>query len=118
MRALLITWGVPIAGRERLALEEFSSYMQWATSLQAQKKIARFEVFAPLFGSFESFSGCSILEGSAADIDAIADSDEFRGRMQRVMSVAHGVRTQLLAGGGDMLALMKLYGAQIQQLKI
>lgn len=118
MRGLLTTWGTPIAGRERLALEEFAGFVQWATSLKAQGKIARFEVYAPLFGEFESFSGFSILEGSPAQIEEIAEGDDFRGRVQRVMSVAHAVRTQLITSGADMLAMMKLYGESIQQLKL
>lgn len=118
MKGISIVWGTPVVGRERLALEEFTSYVQWATKLKTEGKLARFELYAPQFGRYETYAGFSIIEGSKAQIDAILDSDDFRARVQRVFTVAHGVRVDAIDTADDVLMRMKNYGAAIQQLKL
>jgi hypothetical protein len=118
MKGIMVTWGTPFAGRERLALEEFASYTQWVTTLKTQGKISRYEHYMPLYGKFESFAGFSIIEGSEQQIDAISDSEDFRTRVQRVITVAHGVRVMELDVGDDVGKRMKQYGSAIQQLKL
>ncbi|HTR53569.1 MAG TPA: hypothetical protein VMJ10_22905 [Kofleriaceae bacterium] len=88
------------------------------TTLKTQGKIARFEHYMPLYGKFESFAGFSIFEGTEQQIDAIADSEDFRMRVQRVLTVAHSVRLQELDVGDDVGKRMKQYGSTIQQLKL
>jgi len=118
MKGFLLTWGTPIAGRERLALEEFASYTQWVANLKAQGKIARFEHYMPLYGKFQSFAGFSIVEGSPQQIDAIVDSDDFRMRVERVLTIANSVRLEELDVGDEVGKRMKQYGSAIQQLKL
>lgn len=118
MKGILIMWGTPVASRERLAIEEFGSYAQWVTSLKAQGKIARFELYMPQFGTYERFAGFSVVEGTETQIDTILESEEFRTRVQRVLTVAHGVRVESLDVGDDVAKRMKLYGSSIQQLKL
>lgn len=118
MKGILIMWGTPVAGRERLAIEEFASYTQWVTSLKTQGKIARFELYMPQFGTYERFAGFSVVEGTENQIDAILTSDDFRTRVQRVITVTHGVKVESLDVAEDVAKRMKLYGSTIQQLKL
>jgi len=118
MKGILIAWGTPVVGRERPALEEFASYMQWVNTLKTQNKISRFEIYAPLFGQFEKSSGFSIIEGTVPQIDEVLASDDFRARIDRVVSVVQGVRVESLDVGDDVGKRMKLYGAALQQLKL
>ena len=118
MKGIMISWGTPVAGRERLALEEFASFMQWATALKAQNKIARFDVYVPEFGEYESFSGFAILEGTAKQIDELGRSDEFNVRTQRTMTCVHGLRINSLKGGDEVANHMKAYANALLQLKL
>lgn len=118
MKGILISWGSPIAGRERLALEEFASFMNWVTGLKAQGKIADFEVYNLEWGDFETWSGFAILEGSASQIDDVGHSDEFTARTQRTLSVVRGLRIEPISVGEDVTKRMKAYGNALLQLKI
>lgn len=118
MKGIYISWGTPIAGRERLALEEFASYTQWVATLKNQGQIARFEHYMPTYGKFQKVAGFSIVEGSEQQINAIADSDDFRTRVQRVVTVANNVTVEKLDVGDDVGKRMKQYGSALQQLKL
>ncbi len=118
MKGILIKWGTPIVGRERPAIEEFASFMQWASNLKKEGKISRFEVFMPMFGQYEKMAGFSVIEGPSPQVNAITESEDFRKRIDRVISVAQSVSVDLLDTGDDVANRMKLYGSAIQQLKL
>jgi hypothetical protein len=115
-RALLIQWGLPHVGRERMALEEWSSYMQWTNQLMGQGKIERFGVYGPISGNQQRFSGFTLLEGTEKQIDEIADSEDFRLRIDRCMTSIQNFRVERCDAGGAMAERMKLYGKSLGQL--
>ena len=49
--ALMIEWGMPIEGRETMALEMFMASVQWWTELRDKKKIEGFRTYGPLTGN-------------------------------------------------------------------
>lgn len=118
MKGIMISWGAPIAGRERLALEEFASFMHWVTALKAQGKITDFEVYNLEWGDFETWSGFAILEGTAAQIDEVGHSDDFTARTQRTLSVIRALRIEPISVGEDVTKRMKAYGNGLLQLKL
>jgi len=115
-KAILIKWGIPFPGRERMALEEFSSYLQWANQLKAAGTIERFELYGPLSGTQQLFSGLTVIEGDDAKIDEIADSEDFRMRTNRVMSVVHNFTVERCEVGVAVGERMKRYGLALKQL--
>jgi hypothetical protein len=116
--AIFLSWGLPVPGRERAALEEFSSFVQWATKLQAEGKIERFEVYAPIHGVLQAFAGFTVVEGSEQQIQSIESSQEWKVRVDRVIMVAQGVRIDICDVGEGVAGRMKLYGSTFQQIKL
>ena len=116
--AIYMAWGLPVPGRERPALEEFSSYVQWVTKLKADGKIARFEVYMPVYGLPQALTGFTVIEGSDQQIEAIVKSQEWRVRVDRVLMIAQNVRVDLCEVGEAVANRMKVYGSTFQQLKL
>jgi hypothetical protein len=116
--AILIQWGLPIPGRERLALEEFSSFMQWTTKLATERKIERVGVYGVRAGTQQLLSGFAIIEGDDAQIATVLASDEFRARSQRTMTVVQNLRIEPCEAGAAMATRMANYATALQQLKL
>lgn len=117
-RALVIRWGMPLAGRERMAIEEFSSYVQWASQLRKEGKIDRFEVYGPRTGHVSDFSGFTVLEGKDTAITELGDSEEFRIRVNRLLLLVNGADVDLCDVGDGMATRLKLYATAVSQLKM
>jgi hypothetical protein len=117
-RAIFIRWGMPLAGRERLAVEEFGSYLNWVTQLKKEGKIERFEVYGPTTGNLEAFTGFTIVEGKEDPIAELVASEEFRIRVNRLMLLAHGAHVDVCDVGEGVGARMKLYATAVTQLKL
>ena len=81
--ALFIGWGDPVRGREKLALDVFGESVQYWTRLQQEGQIERFDVaiLAPHGGDLGGFA---LLRGTAAQIDAVRRSEEWRQLVDRV----------------------------------
>lgn len=116
--AILIQWGTPVVGRERIALEEFGSYMQWVNRLKVEGKIERFEVYAPKYGNHQLFTGMTIVEGDDRQIEDLLESQDFRLRIDRVLTVTQNLRVERCEVGTVVGDRMKLYGQALQQLKL
>jgi hypothetical protein len=115
-KAIYIQWGSPFPGRERMALEEFSSYMNWANELKAKGEIERFEVYSPNGGTQQRFTGFTVVEGSESQIDKILKSDDFRMRQNRVMSVCNNLTVHGCDAGTNVGKRLQLYGKSIEKL--
>lgn len=114
--AVVVHWGTPIPTRERMALEEFSSYMSWANKLKKDGKIERFEVYQLTAGTFQKRSGFTIMEGNEQQIRTLTESDEFRARIDRVMNVTQNAQLERCDVGANVGQRMQLYGSVLQQL--
>lgn len=116
--AILIRWGTPLAGRERLAVEEFGSYLNWVSQLKKEGKIERFEVYGPRTGNLETFTGFTVVEGKKEPIGELIESEEFRVRVNRLMLLAHGAHVDMCDVAEGMANRMKLYATAVAQLKL
>ncbi|HEX9102692.1 MAG TPA: hypothetical protein VF997_10835 [Polyangia bacterium] len=85
---LFIGWNRPIAGREQLALELFSSATQFWSQQQAQGRIESFEpiLLAPHAGDLNGFI---FVRGERGKLNAIKDSQEFHDIMVRAGMLLH-----------------------------
>lgn len=115
---ILIQWGTPVPGRERMALEEFNSYMQWTDKLKKDGKIERREVYQLENTNFQKMAGFTVVEGSEQQIRAIMDSDEFRSRIQRVMNTSQNLRLEQCLVGSEAGKRIQGYAAALQQLRL
>ena len=112
--ALLIEWGMPIAGRETKALEEFMTHVAWWTELKTTGKVADFKAYGPLTGDLEARAGLVILEGTQKQITELHASEEFRTRLNHVMIVGHNIRVTLCETGDAMPSRMQRYGKSLK----
>jgi hypothetical protein len=117
-RAIVIRWGMPLAGRERMAIEEFAYYMQWANQLKKEGTIDRFEVYGPRTGNLGAFTGFTVVEGKDRAIEELADSDEFRTRVNRLLLLVKDARVDVCDVAEGMATRMKLYAGAVSQLKL
>src|SRR3954452_14419762 len=73
----MISWGEPVRGREERALEVFNESVGLAGRMQQDGRIESFDVV--LFNPNATSGGHLLLKGSAAQIAALNEDDEFTG---------------------------------------
>ena len=75
-RVLFISWGAPVRGREERGLEVFNDSMGLYGRMQQEGRIERFNVV--LLAPNTLLDGFIELQGSAEQLGAARDSDDFR----------------------------------------
>jgi hypothetical protein len=75
-RALMLSWGQPVRGREQHGLEVFDEAIAYYGELQASGAIESFEVV--LLEANTYMNGCFLLRGSHEQLDALAEDMRFR----------------------------------------
>src|SRR4051812_29852016 len=75
-RVLFISWGPPIAGREERGLEVFNEAIGLNGRMQQDGRIESFNVV--LLGPNANLNGYMELHGTAEQLDAVAEADDFR----------------------------------------
>ena len=75
-RVLFIGWGNPVRGREERALEVFNESMGLYGRMQQDGRIESFDVM--LFGANTALGGCLLLHGTAAQVAALQEDEEFQ----------------------------------------
>jgi hypothetical protein len=79
-RIMHITWGANVAGREERGLEVFNEAMGLYGRMQQEGRIERFEV-ALIEPNGSGVDGYITLHGSAEQLAAVREDDEFRRNM-------------------------------------
>jgi hypothetical protein len=74
-RVLVISWGEPVEGREERGLEVFNEALGLCGRLQQDGKIESFDVV--ILDPAGDMSGYLEIHGSAEQINALDDNDEF-----------------------------------------
>lgn len=115
-QALMIEWGMPIEGRESMALEVFSSHVQWWTELKTKDRIKEFRTYGMLTGDFSTRSGFVMVEGTIEQIDELRHSEEFRTRLNDVLNIVRNVHITTLETGELMMKRMMRYGESIKKM--
>jgi hypothetical protein len=75
-RVLFISWGSPVPGREERGLEVFNDAMGICGRMQQEGRIEKFDVV--LFEPNGELNGYIVLHGSAEQIAAVHQDEEFR----------------------------------------
>lgn len=75
-RALFLSWGPIVRGRERRALEVFNEAVSYYGTLQQEGRIERFDVV--LLTPHPGLEGFACLYGSHEQIDALREDDRFQ----------------------------------------
>jgi hypothetical protein len=75
-RVLFISWSTPVRGREERGLEVFNESMGLYGRMQQEGRIEKFDVV--LLGAAGDLNGYIELHGSAEQIAAVREDDEFQ----------------------------------------
>lgn len=109
---LFIGWGQVVRGRERRAIEVFNESVAYWGSLQGDGKIESFDValLAPHGGDLAGFA---LLRGTAEQMTALRQDDEFTRRVTRADLIveSQGVVDAVLGDG--LGEAMQMYGEEI-----
>jgi len=73
---MFIGWGTPVRGREERALEVFNESVGIYGRMQQDGRIESLDVI--LLGANTALNGCMLLNGTAAQIAALSEDEEFK----------------------------------------
>jgi hypothetical protein len=86
-RVLFISWGENVAGREQRGLEVFNEAVGLYGQMQQEGRIEGFDVV--LLEPNTAIAGYMVLSGSAEQLAAVRDSDDFLRVMTRASTIVH-----------------------------
>src|SRR5207245_10664085 len=100
-RVLVISWNAPVRGREERGLEVFNESMGLYGRMQQEGRIGKFDVV--LLGATGDLNGYIELHGSAEQIAAVREDEEFQRNTIEAslivdgLPVVEGVTTEEIA---------------------
>jgi hypothetical protein len=112
-RVLFISWGENVAGREARGLEVFNETIGMYGRMQEEGRIEGFNVV--LLDPNAGLDGYLEIRGSADQLAALRDSDEFIKSVMDANLVVHQVRVAEGYTGGGIARVMQLYQEAIGQ---
>jgi hypothetical protein len=75
-RTMVISWGAVVRGREERALDNFNDVVGMFGRMQQEGRVERFDV--TLLAPNQGMNGFMQLQGSAEQIEAVREDEEFR----------------------------------------
>jgi len=106
-RVLFISWGESIAGREAHGLEVFNETLGMYGRLQQEGRIESFDVV--LMNPNGDLDGYIEVRGSAEQLAALRESDEYLKAMTNASLVVHQLRAVEGFTGAGIAKLMEIY---------
>src|SRR5207245_10757844 len=89
-RVLVISWNAPVRGREERGLEVFNESMGLYGRMQQEGRIEKFDVV--LLGPTGDLNGYIELHGSAEQIAAVREDEEFQRNTIEASLIVDGLR--------------------------
>jgi hypothetical protein len=89
-RVLFIGWSTPVRGREERGLEVFNDAIGLLGRMQQDRRIERFDVV--LLGPNSDLNGYIEVHGSAAQLAAVREDEEFQRNSTDASLVVDGLR--------------------------
>jgi hypothetical protein len=89
-RMLFIGWGTPVRGREERSLEVFNEAIGLYGRMQQEGRIEKFDLV--LLGANTELSGYAELHGSAEQLQAVRESEDFRRMLADASLIVDGLR--------------------------
>ena len=107
-RIMFIGWATTVRGREERALEDFNETMGLYGRLQQEGRIEKFDV-ALLDPSGGGLDGYIVLHGSAEQLNALREDDEWRRNMIDAQLIVEDLRICLGATNSGVAEEMARY---------
>jgi hypothetical protein len=112
-RVLFLSWGASIAGREERGLEVFNEAIGLYGRMQQEGRIESFDV--ALLQPNGGIEGYLQLNGSAAQIAAVTEDDEFRRMTLDASLIVHDLKITMGSTGEGIARDMAMYQEAIQK---
>ena len=106
-RVLFLSWGAPIAGREERGLEVFNEAVGLYGRMQQDGRIESFDV--ALLQPNGGIEGYLQLNGSAAQIAAVQEDEEFRRMTVDASLIVHDLKLTPGSTGDGVAKDMAMY---------
>jgi len=106
-RVLLISWSTPVRGREERGLEVFNEALGLHGRMQQDGRIEKFYVV--LLGANSEMNGYIELHGSAAQLAAVREDEEFQRNLIDAALVVDGLRISEGSTNEEIARQMALY---------
>jgi hypothetical protein len=112
---IFIGWGQVVRGREQRAVEVFNESVQYWGELEGEDRIESFEVvlLSPHGGDLQGFA---LLRGSAEQLAALRDDEEFQRRNTRADQIIDGLGVVDAALGEGIGNAMGIYQEEVAAL--
>src|SRR3954447_10961772 len=106
-RVLFVSWGENIAGREARGLDVFNEVIGMYGRMQQDGRIESFDVV--LLAPSDGIDGYMEVRGTAEQISALRESDEFLKSLTEAGLVVHGLRAVDGYTGAGIARVMGMY---------
>src|SRR5437870_7942290 len=106
-RVLFIGWSTPVRGREERGLEVFNESMGLYGRMQQEGRIEKFDVV--LLGPSGDISGYIELHGSAEQLAAVREDEEFQRTTIDASLIVEGLRVVEGVTNAEIARQMTLY---------
>jgi hypothetical protein len=106
-RVLFVGWGMPVRGREERAIEVFNESVGLYGRMQQDGRIESFDLV--LLGANTALGGCALLNGTAAQVAALQEDEEFRRTIIDASMIVEGLNVIAGYANEGVGAEMALY---------
>jgi hypothetical protein len=106
-RVLFISWGTPVRGAEERGLEVFNETLGLYGRMQQDGRIEAFDVM--LFTPNGAINGCIQMRGSAAQLAAAREAEDFRRTLADAALIVDDLRLVEGYANEGVAAQMALY---------
>ncbi|MEA2659897.1 MAG: hypothetical protein QOF64_2496 [Candidatus Binatota bacterium] len=112
-RVLFISWGENVAGREERGLEVFNETVGMYGRFQQEGRIESFDVV--LLNPGTGIDGYLALHGSAQQLAAIKEDEEFQRGLLNATLIVHGIKMIDGYTGAGIAKQMEMYQEAISK---
>jgi hypothetical protein len=106
-RALFLSWGENISGREEHGLEVFNESVGFYGRCQEEGRIESFDVV--LLPATSDIEGYMVLKGSAEQLAALRDDDEYLRLLTEASTIVSNIRVSEGYCGNGIARVMEIY---------
>jgi hypothetical protein len=106
--AIITSWGSNVSGREQMGMGVFMGAIQYFTERKQKGEIDELRVYVANDGDIAGTAGHMIVEGSAAQLSALAAREDYQAIILKAAHVVHGFRTSSFTTGNAIMKRIEM----------
>ena len=116
--AIITSWGANVSGREQVGMTVFMGAIQFFTACKEKGEIDDLRVYVANDGDISANAGHMIVEGSAAQLGALAARDDYQALILKAAHVVQGFRTSSFTTGDAIMKRVEMLQSARKELGI